>query len=401
MEEGILSLRWNNHRSTFFHILSTLHRKELYSDVTLACNGKFFPVHKLVLSVCSEYFEEMFKQTTCKHPIIVLKDILHDDLEALLNYMYAGEANVAQNDLARLIKAAECLRIKGLAVPDEAPPSSESKRSHTEGLREEAPHPKRRKHDDSSSASSKSSQGRQSEEDPKEKNGKELSSCMEQQQQQSGRYSGQSTALQQITSPELQLELEMGRSNQDDSSATQDLAEVVLDEQPLIKEEMQEPKHEHDDDLTHQTDSEASISFDPLNSGDERGGGTGIYDPQLMVSHPQSVLQDIMVQGVPGPSGLPTDSITSWDAGGNVGFSLEGFTGEDARTTQAMESAGLVNLGHPCPFCGKSSFRDQSDLRRHIRIHTGERPFSCPRCPYTANRNEHLAAHLRRKHPVE
>lgn len=200
--------------------------QELYSDVTLACNGKFFPVHKLVLSVCSEYFEEMFKQTTCKHPIIVLKDILHDDLEALLNYMYAGEANVAQNDLARLIKAAECLRIKGLAVPDEAPPSSESKRSHTEGLREEAPHPKRRKHDDSSSASSKSSQGRQSEEDPKEKNGKELSSCMEQQQQQSGRYSGQSTALQQITSPELQLELEMGRSNQDDSSATQDLAEV-------------------------------------------------------------------------------------------------------------------------------------------------------------------------------
>ncbi|ROT82759.1 hypothetical protein C7M84_024071 [Penaeus vannamei] len=65
------------------------------------------------------------------------------------------------------------------------------------------------------------------------------------------------------------------------------------------------------------------------------------------------------------------------------------------------ESAGLVTLGHPCPFCGKSSFRDQSDLRRHIRIHTGERPYSCPRCPYTANRNEHLAAHLRRKHPVE
>ncbi|XP_047484907.1 longitudinals lacking protein, isoforms H/M/V-like isoform X3 [Penaeus chinensis] len=416
MEEGILSLRWNNHRSTFFHILSTLHRKELYSDVTLACNGKFFPVHKLVLSVCSEYFEEMFKQTTCKHPIIVLKDILHDDLEALLNYMYAGEANVAQNDLARLIKAAECLRIKGLAVPDEAPPSSESKRSHTEGLREEAPHPKRRKHDDSSSASSKSSQGRQSEDEPKDKNCKELSSCMEQQQQQSGRYSGQSTGLQQITSPELQLELEMGRSSQDDNSATQDLAEVVLDEQPLIKEEIQEPKHEHDDDITHQTDSEASISFDPLNSGDERGGGTGIYDPQLMVSHPQSVLQDIMVQGVPGPSGLPTDSITSWDSGGNVGFSLEGFTGEDARTTQAMESAlrnpptgnseeegntsslrqdGMWVCQHP--YCGYTT-QKASVLRGHMRIHTGEKPYSCPYCPHRTAQKGNLNAHIRYKH---
>ncbi|XP_063596797.1 longitudinals lacking protein, isoforms H/M/V-like isoform X2 [Penaeus indicus] len=439
MEEGILSLRWNNHRSTFFHILSTLHRKELYSDVTLACNGKFFPVHKLVLSVCSEYFEEMFKQTTCKHPIIVLKDILHDDLEALLNYMYAGEANVAQNDLARLIKAAECLRIKGLAVPDEAPPSSESKRSHTEGLREEAPHPKRRKHDDSSSASSKSSQGRQSEDEPKDKNCKELSSCMEQQQQQSGRYSGQSTGLQQITSPELQLELEMGRSSQDDNSATQDLAEVVLDEQPLIKEEIQEPKHEHDDDITHQTDSEASISFDPLNSGDERGGGTGIYDPQLMVSHPQSVLQDIMVQGVPGPSGLPTDSITSWDSGGNVGFSLEGFTGEDARTTQAMgrsseDSTSAVAVGargygmspgagafgeqqdadgtqlcnaykttNPpgglrCPYCGKV-LPYLSEYQRHIRKHTGERPFACPHCSYATTRKSHLKTHVRKQHP--
>lgn len=33
--------------------------------------------------------------------------------------MYIGEVNVRQNDLASLIKAAECLRIKGLAVPDD------------------------------------------------------------------------------------------------------------------------------------------------------------------------------------------------------------------------------------------------------------------------------------------
>ncbi len=97
--------------------------------MTLACEGKFYPVHKLVLSTCSEYFESMFEHTPCKHPIIVLKDIKSDEMESLLSYMYAGVVNVAQTDLARLIKAAELLKVKGLAVPDEPPPEETRKNS--------------------------------------------------------------------------------------------------------------------------------------------------------------------------------------------------------------------------------------------------------------------------------
>lgn len=97
--------------------------QETYTDVTLACEGKFYPVHKLVLSTCSEYFSDIFDRTPCKNPVIVLKDIQCQDLEFLLDYMYIGEVNVRQNELSSLIKAAECLRIKGLAVPDEEPKS--------------------------------------------------------------------------------------------------------------------------------------------------------------------------------------------------------------------------------------------------------------------------------------
>ncbi|XP_018010404.1 protein tramtrack, beta isoform isoform X7 [Hyalella azteca] len=121
MSSGLLSLKWNHHRSTFLHVLANIRRKESYSDVTLACAGKFYPAHKLVLSTCSEYFEEMFERTQCKHPVIVLKDIGADDLEALLSYMYDGEVNVLQENLSSLIKAAECLKIKGLAVADSDP----------------------------------------------------------------------------------------------------------------------------------------------------------------------------------------------------------------------------------------------------------------------------------------
>ncbi|KAB7505306.1 Longitudinals lacking protein-like [Armadillidium nasatum] len=121
MESELLSLKWNNHRTTFLHVIGTLRSKASYTDATLACDGKFYPVHKLVLSTCSEYFGAIFERTPCKSPVIVLKDIECKNLEFLLDYMYIGEVNVRQNELAALIKAAECLKIKGLAVPDEEP----------------------------------------------------------------------------------------------------------------------------------------------------------------------------------------------------------------------------------------------------------------------------------------
>lgn len=76
-------------------------------------------MHKLVLSTCSEYFMRMFELTPCKHPVVVLQDVKSKEMEALLSYMYAGVVSVAQSDLPQLIKVAEALQIKGLAVPDE------------------------------------------------------------------------------------------------------------------------------------------------------------------------------------------------------------------------------------------------------------------------------------------
>ena len=90
-----------------------------YCDATIVCQGKFFKVHRFILSTCSEYFEEIFENTECNHPFIIIKDIDAQEIEALLNYMYLGEVNVLQEILPSLIKAAEALRIRGLAVCDD------------------------------------------------------------------------------------------------------------------------------------------------------------------------------------------------------------------------------------------------------------------------------------------
>ncbi|MCL4121661.1 UNVERIFIED_CONTAM: hypothetical protein GTU68_055745, partial [Idotea baltica] len=126
---GLLCLKWNNHSLAFLNLINDLHSKELYCDATIACHGKYYPVHRMVLSTCSEYFQDIFKLTQCKHPFIIVNDIQPSELEALLNYMYKGAVNVLQEMLPSLIKAAEALKVKGLAVPDELPPEKDSSTS--------------------------------------------------------------------------------------------------------------------------------------------------------------------------------------------------------------------------------------------------------------------------------
>uniref|UniRef100_A0A182JXM6 BTB domain-containing protein n=1 Tax=Anopheles christyi TaxID=43041 RepID=A0A182JXM6_9DIPT len=123
-------LRWNNHQTNLLAVFDQLLHDETFIDVTLAVEGQHLKAHKMVLSACSPYFQQLFVSHPEKHPIVILRDVPYKDMKCLLDFMYRGEVSVDQDRLAAFLRVAESLRIKGLTeVNDDkpnAPPGSAS-----------------------------------------------------------------------------------------------------------------------------------------------------------------------------------------------------------------------------------------------------------------------------------
>lgn len=152
-------LRWNNHRSNLLAVFDELLRNEAFTDVTLACEGgTSVKCHKMVLAACSSYFQSLFTELPCRHPVVVLKDVKYSEMKAILEYMYRGEVNVAQDQLAALLKVAEALKVKGL-VEERGPlphtsPSKDPAEQHQHPHQQHQHQLERHREDDPSSAHS-------------------------------------------------------------------------------------------------------------------------------------------------------------------------------------------------------------------------------------------------------
>jgi len=130
MAEDFL-LKWNDHHTLFFQGAERLCKSEEFTDVTLAADSKFFKAHRLVLSICSPFFEALFRRIGSDKPVIFLKDISAKHLELLLQYMYKGEIKVQEHELVTVLNAAQSLEIRGLT--DNSEPK---KTDHSNNLRQ-------------------------------------------------------------------------------------------------------------------------------------------------------------------------------------------------------------------------------------------------------------------------
>ncbi len=95
--------------------LGNLKLDEDFVDVTISCQGRNIKAHKVVLSACSDYFKDVFKENPCQHPVVILQDAAFEDVEGLVRYIYRGEVDVRHERLQNFLRTADLLKIKGLA----------------------------------------------------------------------------------------------------------------------------------------------------------------------------------------------------------------------------------------------------------------------------------------------
>jgi len=108
-------LRWNDFEQNVSGAFRELREEKDFFDVTLACDDdNQLQAHKVIISACSPFFRNILRRNPHQHPLLYLKGVKSRELMSVLNFMYQGEVNVAQDDLNTFLSVAEELQVKGL-----------------------------------------------------------------------------------------------------------------------------------------------------------------------------------------------------------------------------------------------------------------------------------------------
>jgi len=130
-------LRWNDFETNISSAFREIREDKDFFDVTLACDNEQIQAHKVILSACSPFFRTILRRNQHSNPLLYLKGVRFTDLTSVLNFMYHGEVNVAQEELNSFLAVAEELKVKGLTQgpttgpppPSPSPQSNQSRKS--------------------------------------------------------------------------------------------------------------------------------------------------------------------------------------------------------------------------------------------------------------------------------
>ena len=109
-----LCLKWNGFQDNVRTSFGSLRDDTNFTDVTLVCeDGQQFQSHKIILVSSSPFFKNLLTRNMHPHPLIYMRGVRSEDLSAIMDFLYQGEANILQDNLDSFLIIAEELQLKG------------------------------------------------------------------------------------------------------------------------------------------------------------------------------------------------------------------------------------------------------------------------------------------------
>merc|ERR1712029_841402 len=111
-------LRWNDFQTTVSNSFKLFRQEKNFFDVTLVSDDqKQFQSHKVILSACSSFFQNLLKNNDNNSPIFIyLSGVNSTNLQMIMDYIYDGEVDVLYQELDSFLDAAQKLKIAGTTV---------------------------------------------------------------------------------------------------------------------------------------------------------------------------------------------------------------------------------------------------------------------------------------------